>query len=119
MYSVHGYMHVYLYMCTELSYKSDLYIVLTLQLTNEESARNEVEAKLMSTSDTLKELQTTYETEKAQKDAEIAQLRDEVRNVHDYMYLCIYVYMYMYMYTCKYNYVYMYMYTFMYMYMYM
>ena len=60
----------------------------------------------MSTSDTLKELQTTYETEKAQKDAEIAQLRDEVRNVHDYMYLCIYVYMYMYMYIymCMYTY---------------
>ena len=50
----------------------------TVQLTQEESARNEIEAKLLATSNTLKEAQSAFDTERTQKDQELAQLKDEV-----------------------------------------
>ena len=42
-----------------------------------------MEAKFMATSNTLKESQAAFETEKAQKDQEIAQLKDEVTIVEN------------------------------------
>ncbi len=53
----------------------------TVQLTQEESARNEIEAKLLATSNTLKEAQSAFDTERTQKDQELAQLKDEVNNL--------------------------------------
>lgn len=55
-------------------------IVPFLQLSQEELARNELDARLMKTNEELKELQTKYETETAAKDSEILQLKDEVKN---------------------------------------
>ena len=49
-----------------------------VQLRAEELARNETDAKLMATSNTLKESQVAFETERTQKDQEITRLKDEV-----------------------------------------
>lgn len=51
-----------------------------LQLTQEETARNEVDAKLMRTTDELKEANAKYEIDITARDGEIVQLKDEVSN---------------------------------------
>ncbi len=53
-------------------------MIYIFQLRQEESARNEIDAKLMATSNTLKETQSAFETERSQKDQEITTLKDEV-----------------------------------------
>ena len=49
-------------------------------MTQEETARNEIEAKFMATSNTLKDTQSAFDTERTLKDQEITQLKDEVNN---------------------------------------
>ena len=53
-----------------------------VQLLLEETARNEVDANLMKTTEQLKEANVKYETDITSRDAEIIKLKDEVRYLH-------------------------------------
>ena len=50
-----------------------------MQLALEETARNEVDATLMKTTEQLKEANMKYETDITERDSEIIKLKDEVR----------------------------------------
>ena len=52
-----------------------------MQLATEETARNDAEAKLEATSESLKEMQNAHDLEKLQFEEEVKKLKDEVRVV--------------------------------------
>ena len=59
----------------------------------EETARNEVDATLMKTTEQLKEANMKYETDITERDSEIIKLKDEVRPLFTVcVIVCVHVY---------------------------